>query len=201
MKPNYTSDQQMQERLARFSRRGLPMHKDQKRFLQIAALTGTFCAVWFIVGKHTLSFTPELWASYPDRFAFLMRTMVFVTLPLLFGIIAIAFQRLDPRNVIGQKLRTDTPADINKRYVANTIEQLLLFFFVHAALIYYMPKEEAISLILLASLFIVGRMIFWVGYHRDKFTRALGFGITFYPIVGAYIWMILRIVFDVHIPL
>ena len=154
-----------------------------------------------MIGKHTLSFTPEVWDSYPERFAFLMRTMVFVALPLLCGIISIAVQRLDPRNVIGQKLRTDTPADINKRYIANTIEQLLLFFFVHAALIYYMPKDEAISLILLASLFIVGRLIFWVGYHRDKFTRALGFGITFYPIVGAYLWILIRIVFDVHIPL
>jgi len=201
MKTNYTQNRPMEERLARFSRPGRPLHRDQKRFLQIAALTGVFCATWFIVGKHTLSFTPQVWGDYSDRLAFLMRTMVFVSLPLLFGIIAIAFQRLDPRNVIGQKLRTDTPADINKRYIANTIEQLLLFFIVHAALVYYMPKEEAISLILLASLFMVGRIIFWVGYHRDKFTRALGFGITFYPIVGAYIWIMIRIIFDTHIPL
>lgn len=201
MKTNYSLNQSMQNRLARFSRNGRPLHRDQKRFLQIAVLTGTFCAIWFLVGKHTLSFTPEAWETYSERFAFLMRTMVFVALPLLFGIISIALQRLDPRNVIGQKLRTDTPADINKRYVANTVEQLLLFFFVHAALIYYMPKEETISLLLLASLFIVGRLIFWIGYHRDKFTRALGFGITFYPIVGAYIWIIIRIAFGVHIPL
>ena len=200
MKPN-TSVNHMEKRLERFARQGRPLHRDQKRFLKIALFTCLFCATWFMIGKHTLSFTPEVWDSYPERFAFLMRTMVFVALPLLCGIISIAVQRLDPRNVIGQKLRTDTPADINKRYIANTIEQLLLFFFVHAALIYYMPKDEAISLILLASLFIVGRLIFWVGYHRDKFTRALGFGITFYPIVGAYLWILIRIVFDVHIPL
>lgn len=191
----------MQDRLERFSNRGRPMHRDQKRFLKIAGSTALFCAVWFFVGKHVLEFTPVHWESYSERFAFLMRTMIFVSLPLLCGIIAIAVQRLDPRNVIGQKLRTDTPADINKRYIANTIEQMMLFFFCHAALIYYMPKDEAISLLLLASLFIVGRIIFWVGYHRDKFIRALGFGITFYPIVGAYLWIIIRIVFDVHIPL
>lgn len=191
----------MEARLDRFSRQGRPLHKDQKKFLQIAAITGTFCAVWFIIGKHTLHYTPEHWETYADRLGFLMRVMVFVALPLLMGIIAIAFQRLDPRNVIGQKLRTDTPADINKRFLANTIEQFLLFFVVHSALVYYTPPNEAISTMLLASLFIVGRIIFWIGYHRDKFTRALGFGITFYPIVGAYLWVIIRIVFDYHLPL
>ena len=191
----------MQQRLDRYTRRGKSWNRDQLRFLQIAGITSLFSAVWFIVGKHTFTFTPEAWATYPDRLAFLMRTMVFVSLPLLLGILAIAIQRLDPRNVIGQRLKTDTPADINKRYLSNTIEQILIFFFVHAALIYYMPKEEAISLILLASLFIVGRLIFWVGYHRDRFTRAIGFGITFYPILGAYIWIIIRMVFGIHIPL
>lgn len=191
----------MQDRLARFSNRGRPLHRDQKSFLKIAGFTGLFCLVWFIVGKNMLEFTPAAWDTYMDRFAFLMRTMVFVSLPLLIGIIAIAFQRLDPRNVIGQKLRTDTPADINKRYIANTIEQMLLFFVVHAAMIYYMPKEDTISLILLSSLFIAGRLIFWIGYHRDKFMRALGFGITFYPIVGAYVWMLVRMTTGYHIPL
>lgn len=201
MKSEYSLNQNMEQRLERFTRRGKPLHRDQKRFLHIALITCLFSAAWFIIGKHTLSFTPHEWGTYADRFAFLMRTMVFVSLPLLFGVLAIAVQRLDPRNIIGQRLKTDTPADINKRYLANTIEQILLFFFCHAALVYYMPKEDAISLILLASLFIVGRLIFWVGYHRDRFTRALGFGITFYPIIGAYLWLIIRIVFDVHIPL
>lgn len=201
MKSDLSMNRSMEARLSRFSRQGLPMHKDQKRFLQIAAITGTFCAAWFIIGKHTLHFEPLHWDTYPERFAFFMRIMIFVSLPLLLGIISIAFQRLDPRNVIGQKLRTDTPADINKRYVANTIEQIILFFIVHSAMIYYAPQDDAISFVLLASLFIVGRLIFWVGYHKDKFTRALGFGITFYPIVGAYLWIIVRILFDYHIPL
>lgn len=191
----------MEARLSRFSRQGRPLHRDQKRFLQIAGITAAFCAAWFVIGKHTFHFEPAHWDTYAERFAFLMRVMMFVALPLLLGIISIAFQRLDPRNVIGQKLRTDTPADINKRFVANTIEQIILFFIVQSAMIYYAPAHEAIATVLLAALFIVGRLVFWVGYHRDKFTRALGFGITFYPIVGAYIWVAVRILFDYPIPL
>ena len=201
MKSQFSINQSMETRLERFSPQGRPLHKDQKRFLTIAALTCVFSAIWFLIGKHTLQFTHENWETYPDRLAFLMQVMVFVSLPLLMGITSIAFQRLDPRNVFGQKLRTDTPADINKRFLANTIEQTLLFFFVHSAIVYFAPADEAISIILLASLFIVGRIIFWIGYHKDKFTRALGFGITFYPIVGAYLWVLIRIVFDYHIPL
>lgn len=198
MKTEYTINQ---DRLNRFSRKGLPLHRDQKRFLQIAALTCLISAVWFIVGKHTIYYAPQQWETYGDKLAFLTKLLVFAAIPLLMGITVIATQRLDPRNVIGQKLRTDTPADINKRYVANTVEQLLLFIIVHTAMIFYAPQEDAISFILLTALFVMGRLIFWVGYHRDKFTRALGFGITFYPIAGAYLWLMVRIIFDYHIPL
>ena len=53
----------------------------------------------------------------------------------------------------------------------------------------------------LTALFVMGRLLFWIGYHKNPYLRAFGFGITFYPTVMAFIWLILKMVFDFRIPL
>ena len=55
----------------------------------------------------------------------------------------------------------------------------------------YCPPEEARSLIILTGLFLLGRVLFWVGYHVNPYLRAFGFGITFYPTVAAFAWLML----------
>jgi hypothetical protein len=50
-------------------------------------------------------------------------------------------------------------------------------------------------------LFLLGRTLFWIGYHKSPYLRAFGFGLTFYPSVAVYIWFVLFIVFDLRIPL
>jgi hypothetical protein len=47
----------------------------------------------------------------------------------------------------------------------------------------------------------MGRILFWIGYHKNPYLRAFGFGITFYPTVLAFLWLILIMVFDIRIPL
>ena len=63
----------------------------------------------------------------------------------------------------------------------------------------YCPPEEARTLIILTALFLMGRVLFWVGYHYNPYMRAFGFGITFYPTVAVYFWLILRMVFGITI--
>ena len=53
----------------------------------------------------------------------------------------------------------------------------------------YCPPEEARTLIILTALFLMGRVLFWVGYHYNPYVRAFGFGITFYPTVAVYLWL------------
>jgi hypothetical protein len=48
---------------------------------------------------------------------------------------------------------------------------------------------------ILTALFVLGRILFWVGYHKHPYLRAFGFGITFYPTVAIYIWFVLLILF------
>jgi urea transporter len=41
--------------------------------------------------------------------------------------------------------------------------------------------------------------MFWVGYHFNPYLRAFGFGVTFYPTVVVYLWLVLRMVFGIQI--
>jgi hypothetical protein len=61
--------------------------------------------------------------------------------------------------------------------------------------------EEARTLIILTILFVLGRVLFWVGYHINPYVRAFGFGLTFYPTVVVYAWLILAMVFGIRVPL
>jgi hypothetical protein len=54
---------------------------------------------------------------------------------------------------------------------------------------------------ILTMLFVLGRILFWTGYHKNPHLRAFGFGLTFYPTVAVYIWFVLFTVFGIRIPL
>ena len=60
---------------------------------------------------------------------------------------------------------------------------------------------QLFALPILTALFVLGRILFWVGYHKHPYLRAFGFGITFYPSVAVYIWYVLLILFGIRIPL
>ena len=62
------------------------------------------------------------------------------------------------------------------------------------------PLEEARTLIILTILFVLGRVLFWVGYPINPYVRAFGFGLTFYPTVVVYAWLILAMVFGIQVP-
>ena len=77
----------------------------------------------------------------------------------------------------------------------------MLYFIGNAGLALYCPLEEARTLIILTILFVLGRVLFWVGYHINQYVRAFGFGLTFYPTVVVYAWLILAMVFGIRVPL
>ena len=54
---------------------------------------------------------------------------------------------------------------------------------------------------ILTALFLLGRVLFWIGYHKNPYLRAFGFGLTFYPTVGVYTWLLLLMLFGIYVPI
>jgi hypothetical protein len=198
--------QQRQKTARRRSKRRDPRSKTlgftSRQWPFIAVLVGNwlFAAAFFAGAKLFWHWTPDAW-GIADRLALVIKDAVFALLPGIIGICIVAAQRLDPSMFVGQVPKPNSPVDINNRFILNTFEQFTAYFIANAGLAMYCPLEEARTLPILTALFILGRILFWVGYHKNPYLRAFGFGITFYPTVVAFAWLMLMMIFGIRIPL
>ncbi|MAS87261.1 MAG: hypothetical protein CMH30_04705 [Micavibrio sp.] len=101
---------------------------------------------------------------------------------LFLGIAAIANARFFSKaanpidcEVSNQKMKVDL------HYLTNTQEQLLLMSITMLGLSVYLPPHYLMLLPIYSSLFVIGRICFWIGYRINPYYRAFGFALTAYP--------------------
>jgi hypothetical protein len=167
-------------------------------FIYVLVGNWLFAAAFFAIAKLLWDWVPTDW-TLGDRIALVIKDAVIAILPAVLAICIVAAQRLDPSMWVGRTAKPNSALDINTKFILNTFEQFILYFIGNAGMALYCPPEEARSLIILTALFLLGRVLFWVGYHYNPFVRAFGFGITFYPTVAVFLWLILRMVFGLTI--
>lgn len=167
-------------------------------FIYVLVGNWVAAAIFYTLAKLYWRWTPESW-TVGERIELVIKIAVFALMPALLAICIVAAQRLDPSMWVGRAPKTNSALDINTRFILNTFEQSILFVIGLAGLAVYCPIEEARTLIILAVLFLTGRLLFWVGYHHNPYVRAFGFGLTFYPTVMVYVWLFFKMVFDVRI--
>jgi hypothetical protein len=79
--------------------------------------------------------------------------------------------------------------EINLRVTQNTLEQVVLATIAWVGLALTLPSERLGLIPVLAVLFAIGRLLFWIGYQVVPIARALGFGLTAVPTAVAMIWL------------
>jgi hypothetical protein len=93
----------------------------------------------------------------------------------------------DDSMIDGQDFAPGSPAWIDQKVLANTMEQavlaLVIWPFVATTLGGFVVLVMGVS-------FALSRLVFWVGYHLSPPLRGLGFAATFYTTVLAAIWSI-----------
>lgn len=169
-------------------------------FIRVLLANWAFGLVFYVCAKLVFHWQPQVW-YVADRLALVIKCSVATILPAVVAIAFVAAQRLNPDMWVGQKVRPNSSLDINTRYVLNTVEQFVLFLVGLSGMSLYVPVSEARTVPILAALFLMGRILFWVGYHKNPYLRAFGFGLTFYPTVVVFTWLIVRIVFGIYIPI
>lgn len=165
---------------------------------QRKVVAGAIAAVVFIVAfvetvfrltaiDLTLPGGTEMW-----RLEYVLKCEVFAALCLLAGVGRIANRRFFTPEAIGGG---ESPSiELDRRYVQNTLEQLVLAIVAHLALVTIVAPESIRVVAVLVMLFVIGRATFWIGYHRSGPARAFGFATTFYPTVAVYAFVVYRIV-------
>jgi uncharacterized membrane protein YecN with MAPEG domain len=170
------------------------MSSDQRQVV-IGVASATGVSVAFIgLGYFYFPWTLPPLATIGERLAFTLQCDLFALLMLLFGIACVANQRFfSPEAIDGSRGRPGSSLDINRRYVQNTVEQLMLLFVGHLVLATLVSEAGLKIIPVLVVFFIVARLSFWIGYHHSPVSRAFGFAATFYPTLAVLLYDIYRL--------
>jgi uncharacterized MAPEG superfamily protein len=170
-------------------------------FLFVLVGNWVFALAFFLGAKLVWHWVPEQWSTPGDKLALVFECAAFALLPGIVGICVVSAERLDPKMWVGKAAKPGSALEINTKFILNTFEQFTAFLAALAVVALYSPAEDARALPILTTLFLLGRALFWIGYHRNPHLRAFGFGLTFYPTVAIYIWYVVFTVFGLRIPL
>lgn len=113
----------------------------------------------------------------------------FIALALVSCIAGIARKRFFQTDSIGGAAYDMPGSDLRvaKAVLQNTLEQVVLAIAAYNGLAAVAPRLGPMLLPALVVLFLLGRVLFARGYRKGAGHRAVGFGLTFYPTVAAYI--------------
>lgn len=85
------------------------------------------------------------------------------------------------------------PAEIDRRVLQNTVEQLVLAGAIWPAAAVMLGEDGPGVIMVLGLAFAVARVAYWAGYHRAPPLRAFGFAASFYPTVLVALWALWRV--------
>jgi uncharacterized MAPEG superfamily protein len=170
-------------------------------FLFVLVGNWIFALAFFLGAKLVWHWAPAEWSTAGDKIALAFKCAGFALVPGIVGICTVSAQRLDPKMWVGREAKPNSSLDLNTRFILNTFEQFAAFLVAIVVVALYSPQEEARALPILTTLFLLGRLLFWVGYHNNPYLRAFGFGLTFYPTVAVFIWYVLFLLLGIRVPL
>ena len=160
---------------------------EQRRVALGMATSVAMAAVTLILLLALQPFSlPELDAP-AARLAYAVRLDALPLACLGIAIANVARLRFFSATDIGGSAQADaSPAILRARAILqNTLEQVSFAVGSHCALAVQLPPRWAVVLPGLVFLFCAGRALFWLGYRHGAAARAVGFGLTFYPTIGA----------------
>lgn len=160
-------------------------NKIVKSGIILAFLVTTFygVALFYLIGPF------EAAAPFQDRLTLAIQCALLPGLMLLVGIGVLGGGRFGNEAEDPTACEASSQAmKVNIRYLSNTHEQFTLFLIALLGLALLLPAPALTVLPIYASLFVIGRIAFWVGYHINPLYRAVGFGMTFYPTVAAMLY-------------
>lgn len=169
------------------------MSNEQKKVVAGALAAVVFSVAFFetVFRLTAIDLKPPGGIEMSWRLSYVFRCEVFAALCLLAGVGRIGNRRFFTPDAIGGG---ESPSiEIDRRYLQNTLEQLVLAVVAHLALVTIVAPESIRVVAVLVMLFVIGRATFWIGYHRSGPARAFGFATTFYPTVAVYAFVVYRI--------
>ena len=129
----------------------------------------------------------------PLAFALVWDTPIVVCLVINIAMVA-NHRFFTPEDIDGGGLSAGTArVRLLQSMLQNTLEQAVLAIGVHLIWAAVMPTGWQAAIPAATLLFAAGRVLFWRGYAKGAPSRALGFGLTFYPSVAMLVLIVGRL--------
>jgi hypothetical protein len=129
-----------------------------------------------------------------DRLAFAATWLLLPGLSLLIGVVGAARRGFYADAIDGTRTPASPALEINLRYNQNTVEQILLAAIAWVGLALKLPSDLLPIIPLIAAVFFIGRIAFFIGYLIHPIARAYGMVLTILPTLIAYGWLSWRLV-------
>ena len=128
--------------------------------------------------------------SLSERLAFALRINVVALVPFFAMLITIGNSRF-LSDAIDPTLRAETPRQqIDGRVADNTLQQNFVFAVASLALSTFVPLQYLQVVWACAIVFILARVVFWLGYRLNPLYRAPGMAATAYMNLGMILYLL-----------
>ncbi|KAF0117542.1 MAG: hypothetical protein FD163_2406 [Hyphomonadaceae bacterium] len=127
-----------------------------------------------------------------NRLAYAISWMIIPAAMLLAGVFGASRRGFYGDAIEGTRSPKSHSLEINLRYNQNTVEQALIAVIVWAGLAIELPFEKLVIIPILAALFAVGRVTFWVGYLVNPMARTFGMTLTVFPTLIGIFWLLMN---------
>lgn len=148
---------------------------DRARMLALGGIGIVLGVGILALSYNLLAGTVPAIAGIGDRLAFALPWVCVPLLALQAGMTAVGGGRLVSKYVDGSPPPSGTSLDMHRRFITNTVEQLAIYIPTQLALVTLLPEDRLALIPAWAVLFLIARIIFWVGYMTNPVYRSIGF--------------------------
>lgn len=168
------------------------MNSSQKK-VALGAISGV---LMMVVSVYTIyTYLPEMNTvqSFAERLAFTLKMNVLAVIPFFIMMIFVGNGRFLSDAIDPTKHLESKALEINARVANNTLEQNFVFFIGTLGLSTFFGSESIKLIPALVIVFIIARILFWIGYRINPLYRAFGMAATSYMNLGIILTTIYNI--------
>lgn len=178
-----------------FPQRSTRAHEDGPRpgVIVIGALAGSVLG-WLLFALIFGLFIGPRAAQTADRLAYAAAWLLPIAILLFVMSMATGLGRAFTRSADPTVDADSRYVDISRRVLTNTVEQSLVFALAALAMAAVTPAGQLGLLGSLTILFVVARVLFWVGYLIHPFYRYAGFALTAEVNLVILVWSVVHLV-------
>jgi hypothetical protein len=159
------------------------MNTDQKK-VAVGAVSGVLGMAVLVFLLYSILPAISGMDTVQSRIIFTLRFNVLAVLPFFIAVAAVGNARFLSKAIDPLRHAEDRAMEINGRVVDNTLQQNFVFFIGTVALSTFLTSETITLIPALVAVFMLARIVFWVGYRIDPLYRAPGMAATSYMNVG-----------------